>query len=170
MRTFSEEMKSGSIELLLTKPISDYEIIVGKYLSALAITLFALAPTIVYVFSLYFMGSPEIGIIISTYIGIILLSGFYIGLGILISSLSEHQVVSFIISFLLMFVLFLLNLEWLLTKMPNFLVNIFEYLGPNFHFSNIARGVIDSRNVIYLLSGTVISVMLTRVSLERRKW
>lgn len=170
MRTFAEEMKSGSIELLLTKPVTDAEIIMGKFLSALVVTMLAIIPTLFYVIGLFFLGTPDIGIIISTYVGILLLSGLYVGIGLLVSSLTEHQVIAFIVTFLILFFLFLFNLEWLLGKMPPALVNIFEYIGPNYHFSNMARGVIDTKNLIYLLSGITITLMLTRISLERRKW
>jgi ABC-2 type transport system permease protein len=168
MRTFSEEKKSGTIELLLTKPISDLDIVAGKFLAALALTAIALAFTLIYVISLTFLGKIDTGSIIGTYIGLLLMSGIYIGIGIFASSLTENQVVAFIISFLIVFGLFLLNK--VLIFLPSSLASILEYISIDYHFGNIAKGVIDTRNIIYYLSGIAIFILLTRASLERRKW
>ncbi len=168
MRTLSEEKKSGTIELLLTKPITDNDIVVGKFLAALALTAIALAFTLIYVISLTFLGKIDLGAIIGTYIGLLLMSGVYIGIGIFASSLTENQIVAFIISFLMVFALFLLNK--VLVFLPVSLASILEYISIDYHFGNIARGVIDTRNIIYYLSGITIFILLTRASLERRKW
>ena len=168
MRTLSEEKKSGTIELLLTKPISDTDIVMGKFLAALALTGIALAYTLIYVISLTFLGKIDLGSIIGTYIGLLLMSGVYISIGIFASSLTENQVVAFIISFLMVFALFLLNK--VLVFLPTSLASILEYISIDYHFGSIARGVIDTRNIIYYLSGITIFILLTRASLERRKW
>ncbi len=168
MRTLSEEKKSGTIELLLTKPISDNDIVMGKFLAALALTGIALAFTLIYVISLTFLGKIDLGSIIGTYIGLLLMSGVYISIGIFASSLTENQVVAFIISFLMVFALFLLNK--VLVFLPTSLASILEYISIDYHFGSIARGVIDTRNIIYYLSGITIFILLTRASLERRKW
>ena len=168
MRTLSEEKKSGTIELLLTKPISDTDIVMGKFLAALALTGIALAFTLIYVISLTFLGKIDLGSIIGTYIGLLLMSGVYISIGIFASSLTENQVVAFIISFLMVFALFLLNK--VLVFLPTSLASILEYISIDYHFGSIARGVIDTRNIIYYLSGITIFIWLTRASLERRKW
>ncbi|MBK6539233.1 MAG: ABC transporter permease [Ignavibacteria bacterium] len=168
MRTLSEEKKSGTIELLLTKPISDTDIVMGKFLAALALTGIALAFTLIYVISLTFLGKIDLGSIIGTYIGLLLMSGVYISIGIFASSLTENQVVAFIISFLMVFALFLLNK--VLVFLPTSLASILEYISIDYHFGSIARGVIDTRNIIYYLSGITIFILLTRASLERRKW
>ena len=168
VRTLSEEKKSGTIELLLTKPISDTDIVMGKFLAALALTGIALAFTLIYVISLTFLGKIDLGSIIGTYIGLLLMSGVYISIGIFASSLTENQVVAFIISFLMVFALFLLNK--VLVFLPTSLASILEYISIDYHFGSIARGVIDTRNIIYYLSGITIFILLTRASLERRKW
>ena len=168
MRTLSEEKKSGTIELLLTKPISDTDIVMGKFFAALALTGIALAFTLIYVISLTFLGKIDLGSIIGTYIGLLLMSGVYISIGIFASSLTENQVVAFIISFLMVFALFLLNK--VLVFLPTSLASILEYISIDYHFGSIARGVIDTRNIIYYLSGITIFILLTRASLERRKW
>lgn len=168
MRAFSEEKKSGTIELLMTKPITDEEIIIGKFLAALSLTAIGLAFTVIYVFSLTFLGKIDLAPIIGTYIGLLLMSGIYISIGIFASSLTENQVVAFILSFVIVFALFLLNK--VLIFLPATVASVLEYISTDYHFSSIARGVIDTRNVIYYLSGITIFILLTKASLERRKW
>jgi ABC-2 type transport system permease protein len=168
MRTFSEEKKSGTIELLLTKPLSDFDIVLGKFLSTLAMAAITLAPTLVYVISLKFLGPLDLGSVISAYIGLILMSGIYIGIGLLASSLTENQVVAFIISFLIIFILFMLNK--ILMFVPTPLVSTLEYISSDYHFGSIARGVIDTKDIIYYFSGITVLLLLTKTSLESRKW
>ncbi len=168
MRSFSEEKKSGTIELLLTKPISDLDIVMGKFLAALALTAIALAFTLIYVISLTFLGKIDTGAIIGAYIGLLFMSGIYISIGIFASSLTENQVVAFIISFLIVFALFLLNK--VLIFLPTSIASILEYISIDYHFGNIARGVLDSRDIIYYLSGITIFILLTKTSLESRRW
>ena len=168
MRSISEEKKSGTIELLLTKPISDLDIVMGKFLAALALTCIALAFTLIYVLSLTFIGKIDTGAIIGSYIGLIFMSGIYISIGIFASSLTENQVVAFIVSFLIVFALFLLNK--VLMFLPAGVASILEYISIDYHFSNIARGVIDSRDLIYYISGISIFILLTKTSLEKRRW
>ena len=168
MRTFAEEKKTGTIELLLTKPITDFDIIIGKFLSTLTFAALAFAPTIIYVISLTFLGPIDIGAIISAYIGLILMCGIYVSIGLFASSLTENQVVAFIVCFLIVFALFMLNK--ILVYMPTGIVSILEYIGTDYHYGSISRGVIDSRDIIYYLSGITIMLYLTRTSLESRKW
>ncbi|MDZ4712707.1 MAG: ABC transporter permease subunit [bacterium] len=168
MRSFSEEKKTGTIELLLTKPISDLDIVMGKFLAALALTSIALAFTLIYVISLSFLGKIDTGAIVGAYIGLILMSGIYISIGIFASSMTENQVVAFIISFLIVFGLFMLNK--VLIFLPSALASILEYISIDYHFGNIARGVVDSRDIIYYISGIAIFILLTKTSLESRRW
>ncbi len=168
MRTFSEEKKSGTIELLLTKPISDFEIVIGKFLSTLTLAALTLVPTIVYVISLKTLGPVDFGSIISAYIGLVLMSGIYVSVGLFASSLTENQVVAFIVSFLVIFILFMLNK--ILVYVPAPLVSMLEYISSDYHFSSIARGVIDTKDLIYYFSGMSILLLLTKTSLESRKW
>lgn len=168
MRTFAEEKKTGTIELLLTKPITDFDIIIGKFLSTLTFAALAIAPTIIYVISLTFLGPIDIGAVISAYIGLILMCGVYVSIGLFASSLTENQVIAFIVCFLIVFALFMLNK--ILVYMPAGIVSILEYIGTDYHFGSISRGVIDSRDIVYYLSGITIMMYLTRTSLESRKW
>jgi len=168
MRTFSEEKKSGTIELLLTKPITDFEIVIGKFLSTFGLAALTLVPTFIYVFSLKMLGPVDFGSIFSAYIGLLLMCGIYIGIGLFASSLTENQVIAFIISFLIIFILFMLNKILMFVPAP--IVPILEYISTDYHFSSITRGVIDSKDLIYYFSGIYIMLLLTKTSLEARKW
>ncbi|MCX6163529.1 MAG: ABC transporter permease [Ignavibacteriae bacterium] len=168
MRTFSEEKKAGTIELLLTKPITDFEIVLGKFFSTLALAILTFVPTVIYVISLKFLGPLDFGSIFSAYIGLVLMAGLYISIGLFASSITENQVVAFIISFLIIFALFMMNK--ILMFVPPILVPIIEYISTDFHFSSITRGVIDTKDLIYYFSGIYIMLLLTKTSLEGRKW
>jgi ABC-2 type transport system permease protein len=168
MRTFSEEKKAGTIELLLTKPITDFDIVLGKFFSTLALATLTFVPTVVYVISLKFLGPLDFGSIFSAYVGLVLMAGLYISIGLFASSITENQVVAFIISFLIIFALFMMNK--ILMFVPPILVPIIEYISADFHFSSITRGVIDTKDLIYYFSGIYIMLLLTKTSLEGRKW
>ncbi len=168
MRLLAEERKSGTIELLTTKPIKDVEIILGKFLAAWCVLGAALLPTLLYVITMAALGSIDIGAVLSGYVGLMLMGGVFIALGLLASSLTENQIVAFILGFIFTFVLFML--DKVLPYLPSFMASTMEFLGVDFHYSGIARGVIDSRNIIYFASMLGFSLMLATVSLERRKW
>lgn len=168
MRTFSEEKKAGTIELLLTKPITDYDIVLGKFFSTLTLAVLTFIPTVIYVVSLKLLGPLDIGSIFSAYLGLVLMAGLYISIGLFASSLTENQVVAFIISFLIIFALFMMNK--ILMFVPPILVPIIEFISTDFHFSSISRGVIDTKDLIYYFSGIYIMLLLTKTSLEGRKW
>lgn len=168
MRTIAEEKKTGTIELLLTKPVTDLEIVVGKFLAALTLTAIALLLTWIYVISLTFIGKLDFGAVAGAYLGLLLMAGIYVSIGVFASSLTQNQVVAFIICFLIVFALFMLNK--VLVFLPAGLASVLEYISTDYHYGNIARGVIDSRNIIYYLSGIVIFILLTKTSLESRRW
>jgi ABC-2 type transport system permease protein len=168
MRLLAEEKKAGTIELLTTKPLHDWEIVVGKFFAAWMLIALALLPTLIYYITVAFLGDIDNGPVIGGYIGLLLMAGVYIAVGLLASSLTENQIVAFIVGLLLMFALFLM--DKVLVFIPDFMVSVVEYLGIDFHFSNIARGVIDTRDVVYFLSVLGFSLYLSFVSLGRRKW
>lgn len=168
MRLLAEEKKAGTIELLSTKPIHDWEIVLGKFFAAWVLVGLALLPTLIYYITIAFLGDIDNGPVIGGYIGLMLTAGVYVGIGLLASSLTENQIIAFIIGLLLMLVLFLM--DKMLIFVPEFMTNIIEYLGIDYHYSNIARGVIDSRDIVYFLSLLGFSLYLSVVSLERRKW
>ncbi|MGA2668138.1 MAG: ABC transporter permease subunit [Ignavibacteria bacterium] len=168
MRSFSEEKKQGTIELLLTKPVKDIELVVGKYIAAFVLTLIALLPTLIYLIVVMLLGETDKGAIIGGYLGLILMSAVYIGVGIFASSLTENQVVAFIVSFIIVFALFMMG-KILMQVSPG-LVSAVEFISTDYHSTNISRGVIDTRNLIYYFSMIFLTIFLTKVSLESRKW
>jgi ABC-2 type transport system permease protein len=168
MRLLAEEKKAGTIELLTTKPLHDWEIVAGKFFAAWMLIALALLPTLIYYITIAFLGDIDNGPVIGGYIGLLLMAGVYIAVGLLASSLTENQIVAFIVGLLLMFALFLM--DKVLIFIPDFMISVVEYLGIDFHFSNIARGVIDTRDVVYFLSVLGFSLYLSVVSLERRQW
>ncbi len=168
MRLLSEEKKSGTIELLTTKPLHDIDIVFGKFLAAWALVGIALLLTLVYYLTIAALGDIDNGPVVGGYFGLLLMAGVYIGIGVLASSLTDNQVVAFIIGFVFVFIFFML--DKVLMYVPEGLTSIVEFLSVDYHFSNIARGVIDSRDVIYFLSLLGFTLYLTTLSLERRKW
>jgi ABC-2 type transport system permease protein len=168
MRLLAEEKKSGTIELLTTKPLRDWEIVAGKFLAAWALIGIALLPTLIYYITVAFLGNIDNGPVIGGYLGLMLMAGVYVAIGLLASSVTENQIVAFIIGLLLMFAFFMM--DKVLIFVPDFMTSIVEYLGIDFHFSNIARGVIDTRDVIYFCSMLGMTLYLSVVSLERRNW
>jgi ABC-2 type transport system permease protein len=168
MRLLAEEKKAGTIELLTTKPLHDWEIVAGKFLAAWALIGIALLPTLIYYITVAFLGDIDNGPVIGGYLGLLLMAGVYVAVGLLASSLTENQIVAFIVGLLLMFAFFMM--DKVLIFVPDFMTSIVEYLGIDFHFSNIARGVIDSRDIVYFGSVLGFTLYLSVVSLEKRKW
>ena len=167
MRTISEEKKVGTIELLLTKPVKDQDIVIGKFLASWFFFMIALVPTLVYLVSLLMVGKVDAGPIVGGYLGLLLLGGGFLALGIIGSALSENQVVAFIVSFLIMFSFFIV--DKIVAFLPVSVATVVEYLGIDYHFSNIARGVIDSRDLVYYVSLIGFSLFVATSLLERRK-
>jgi len=168
MGLLAEEKKSGTLELLTTKPVRDLEIVLGKFLAAWVLLAAALAPTLLYVFTLMPLGDIDLGPVITGYIGLLMMGGVYIGIGIFASSLTENQIVAFIATFLVVLGFYLM--DKVLIYAPEGFASTMEFLAIDYHFSNIARGVIDSRNIIYFVSMLGFSLLLATASLERRKW
>ena len=150
MRVFAEEYRSGSFEILATLPLDKKEIVAGKFLAAHLLTLVMMAPTLIYAISISLIGSLDWGPVAGGYLGAILLSGAFTAIGVFASSLTHNQIVAFIISVSISF--FLTVIDNMLILIPGFLVGFFQYLGTGYHFESIAKGVIDSRDIIYFLS------------------
>ncbi len=174
MRSFAEEKKAGTIELLITKPLSDWDIILGKFLACFLLVCCALLPTIIYYVSVYKLGATPGNIdtpgVIGSYIGLVLLGAVFCAVGILASSLTRNQIVAFIIAAFLCFILFsgFESLSALNVWSANAL--LIKQLGLVEHYQSLGRGLIDSRDVIFF--GTVILVMLslTKLNLSIRQW
>lgn len=168
MRLLSEEKKSGTIELLTTKPLHDAEIVLGKFLAAWALIGVALLLTLVYYVTIAALGKIDNGPVLGGYVGLMLMAGVYVAIGLLASSLTENQVIAFIIGFVFVFALFMF--DKVLIYIPDTLASIVEFLGIDYHFGNVARGVIDTRDIIYFFSLLGFMLYLTVVSLGRRRW
>jgi ABC-2 type transport system permease protein len=173
MRSFADEFRTGTIEWLSTKPVSDLEIILGKYLATLALILFALLPTLIYVYTINNLSYTDIsidtGAIIGSYVGLFFLAATFAAVGVFCSSLTANQVVGFLISLLACYVLYT-GFEQL-SKLPKFAEGIDYYLsmiGMEFHYNSISRGLIDTRDVVYFLSVIAFFISLTRFSLSSR--
>ncbi len=166
MRAFSDEMKMGTLELLLTKPISLKKIVLGKYLGAVILILIALLPTVLYVFTISELGNPsgnwDVGSTIGSYIGLLFLVFAYTSIGIFSSTLSQNQIVAFIIAVFLCFALY-----YGFEGFTSFTLNISDF-GMKAHFDSVARGVLDTRDLIYFLSVTVFFIALTIFKLKKQ--
>jgi ABC-2 type transport system permease protein len=171
MRSFSDEKKQGTIELLLTKPLSSWQIVNGKFIGALILIIIALIPTLVYVFVISNYGSPEgsfdLGSTVGSYFGLLFLVASYTSIGLFTSTLSENQIVAFIIAVFLCF-LFYFGFEGISTLSASF-SNFVASLGMDFHYKSISRGVIDTRDVLYFISVTVLFLAATVYQLKSLK-
>lgn len=157
MRSFAEEKQNGTIELLATKPLSDFQIIMAKYLAAASLILIALVPTLIYVYSVYQLGSPkgnlDIGATIGSYVALICLVGAFVAIGIFSSTVTNNQIVAFVLGTFLCF--FVYWAFYYISRTPIFvgrLDDIIEKLGISYHFESLSRGVVDSRNLLYFAS------------------
>ncbi|MCR5659044.1 MAG: gliding motility-associated ABC transporter permease subunit GldF [Bacteroidales bacterium] len=174
MRSFAEENRTGTIEMLVTKPLSDWQIIWAKFLAGVALVLLALIPTFIYYFSVYQLGLPkgnlDSGGIWGSYIGLFLLSSSFVSIGVFCSSLTNNQILSFIISVFLCGFL-LIGFEFIYSLSLFGAVDLFiQQLGMNAHYSSLSRGVIDTRDVLYFLSVIALFLSATKLVLASRKW
>ena len=163
MRSFSDEKKQGTLELLLTKPLSVWEIVNGKFLGAVLLICIAIIPTFIYVMAISSLGMPEgnidIGSTLGSYFGLVFLVGAYAAIGLFTSTLSDNQIVAFIIAVFLCF-LFYFGFEALATVLPTF-SNTIAYLGMQDHFKSMSRGVLDTRDILYFSSIIIVFLSLT---------
>jgi len=174
MRLFADEKKSGTIEILFTKPFTDFQIILAKYLSGLLIGLFSLLPTLIFFLSIYKLGTSEANIDVGgtwgSYIGLFFLVAIYVGIGLFASALSEIQIISFILAVFMSFFFYIgfdyISYWKLLSPVSEFIL----YLGINEHYKSISRGVIDLRDMIYFLSVIALFLYSTKLVLGSRKW
>jgi len=156
MRLFSEELNVGSYETLLTMPVTLRDVVAGKFLAALAFVITMLVPTVSYTITVSFLGRLDWGPVAGGYIGAILLGAAFCSIGLFASSLTRNQIIAFIIAVAICFVLTLI--DKMLFFLPRSLLGFFEYLGADFHFENISKGIIDSRDVLYFLSVSFIGL------------
>ncbi|WP_347156579.1 gliding motility-associated ABC transporter permease subunit GldF [Pontibacter chitinilyticus] len=174
MRTFAEEKREGTIELLLTKPITDLQLILGKYFAALLLVLFALMPTLLYYFSVYQLGSPTGNIdsaaVVGSYIGLMFLAGVFVAIGVFASSVSDNQIISFVIAVFFCFIIYTGFDSIASIPFWGKYSYLISQLGISYHYTAISKGLIDSRDVLYFLSVIAVMVLATKLVLRSRKW
>ncbi len=174
MRFFADEKRSGTIEILLTRPISDFKIVTAKFLAGLLIVVFSLLPTLLYFLSVYMLGNPvgsiDVGATWGSFIGLFFLATIYISIGIFASSLTENQIVSFILAMALSF-LFYLGFEFVATSgVPFFLEQLLSWFSINSHYQSVSRGVIDLRDLLYFIGMTFLFLYATSLFLRKGNW
>jgi gliding motility-associated transport system permease protein len=167
MRLLAEEKKTGTIELLLTKAVTDREVVVGKFLSTLLLVLIALVFTLPYVITIANIGDIDLGQVLCGYLGLILMSAMYTSIGLYTSSITSNQIVAFLSS-LFIGLFFHIIFGVLAHQFTGWTGLMFESLSMTSHFESISRGVLDTRDVIYFLSITLIGLLLTELSLTKR--
>lgn len=175
MRTLADENRSGTMELLATKPITDAQLIVGKYLACVTLVLFALLPTLFYYYTVSQLsaikGNLDHGAIAGAYMGLFFLGAVFTAIGVWTSSLTQNAMVAFLLAAFTCFIFY--NGFDALSKLPAFSGGADYYLqmlGIHFHYASISRGVVDSRDIIYFLSTITLFLLLTRTALQKRKW
>ena len=166
MKLFSEELNVGSYETLLTLPVSFLDVILGKYLAAVAFVAALLVPTLSYPVFIAFLGSLDWGPVMGGYAGALFLGAAYCAIGLFASSLTRNQIVAFIIGMAICFALTLL--DKMLFFLPQFLLTVLQYLGADFHFRNISKGIIDSRDVLYFASVGFVGLYAAHLVLEEK--
>lgn len=166
MSTFAEERRAGTLELLLTLPVRDWQVIAGKLMAVSLFLATAIGCTLVYAMAVSVLGDLDFGAAAGGYLGLVLLGVSCSAVGILASSLTRNQIVAFIIGFGLIFVLYLF--DKVTPYVPGRVAGILQYLGTDYHYRNLLRGVIDTRDVLYYVSVTVLAGLLTAYSLSRR--
>lgn len=169
MRLWAEEKKIGTLEILMTLPLKDHEAVLGKYLASFAFLALNLALTFTLVLTVSKLGNPDTGPIIGGYAGALLMGGAYLAVGSFTSSITDNQIVAFILGVTGSFVLFIIGDPIILMRAPDALAPVLQYLSMGAHFENIERGVIDTRDVAYYLSVIVFFLLMTRAVIEQRR-
>ncbi len=174
MRSFADERKIGTIEMLLTKPLSDLQIILAKFLAGVVLVIFSLLPTLIYFYTMYQLGMPkgniDTGGMWGSYIGLLFLGAAFTSIGVFCSSLTDNSIVAFVLSVFISGFMYL-GFEFIYTLSLFGKFDLFiKALGINDHFVSMSRGVIDTRDLIYYLSIITIFILLTKIKLQSRKW
>jgi len=174
MRLFSEEKRNGTLELLLTKPLTDWQLVLSKYFAGLMLVLLALIPTLIFFISIYLLGSPvgniDIGGTMGSYLGLFFLAAIYTAVGVFASAITDNPLISFLLAVVVSFFLYL-GFDSLsgIPALQN-LASVLVPFGINDHYKSISRGVIDSRDLIYFAAMSAVFLLFTRTLLQSRKW
>ncbi|MGE5840671.1 MAG: ABC transporter permease subunit [Deltaproteobacteria bacterium] len=166
MRLFSEELNVGTYELLLTLPVTFKEVVLGKFLGAVAFVAAMLIPTLAYPVTVSFLGDLDWGPVIGGYLGAVLLGASFSAVGLFASSLTRNQIVAFIMGVAICFALVLI--DKIVIFLPSQIIGILEYLGADSHFENISKGILDSRDILYFLSLTFLGLYATHLAMEEK--
>jgi gliding motility-associated transport system permease protein len=167
MRMLAEENRAGTIEMLLTKPISQWDVVSGKFLATLSLIVIALLLTLPYYITVATLGNIDHGAVISGYLGLILMSAAYIGIGIFTSSISNNQIVAFLLA-LFIGIFFHIIFDVLSGSMTGILGEVFNFLSLSTHFESISRGVIDTKDIIYFLSIAFVGLFASEAVLTQK--
>ena len=166
MRLISEELNIGSDEILLTMPVTYGDVILGKFFASLALIIAMLIPTLAYPLTVAFMGQLDWGPVVGGYIGAVFLGAAFSGVGLFASALTRNQIIAFIIGLAICFTLTLI--DKMLFFLPQSLLSVFSYLGADFHFQNIAKGIIDSRDILYFISVCFVGLFGAHIALNQK--
>ena len=174
MRMFAEEAQSGTLELLLSRPLTELQIVLSKYLASLTLIIFSLIPCLVFFFSVYLLGNPpgnmDTGGTWGSMIGLFFLGAVYASMGIFSSSMSDNIIIAFLMALVLCFVFYFGFDKLGQIQMFKGISTVFLYIGINDHYMSISRGVIDLRDIIYFISVIAFFILLTRTRLASKKW
>ena len=168
MRTYAEEKRSGTIELLLTSPLTDFEIILGKFLGAMALFGLMLGVTVLHMGILFWYGEPELAPLLSGYLGLLLMGGSFISLGLLISSATKNQVVAGTITFAVLLLFWVIS--WMSESATSTTQSVLAYLSILNHFEDFSKGVIDTKHLVYYLSFISFGLFMTAKSMDSERW
>ena len=169
MRSLAEETRAGTIELLSTKALSDWEIVLGKFMACLILVAIALACTLPYYITVAYLGKIDHGATVGGYLGLLLFSAMYISIGLFSSSLTNNQIVAFLLA-LFVGIFFHILFDIIASQMTGILGDVFNFLSARTHFESISRGVVDSRDIIYFLSVIFVGLLLSETILSKRNW
>ncbi|MEI7497719.1 MAG: ABC transporter permease subunit [Candidatus Falkowbacteria bacterium] len=170
MRLWAEEKKSGTIEFLLTLPITNFQAVLAKFLSSLAFIAIGLLLTLTLPISVAQIGHLDWGPVIGSYLGALLLAGAYLALGLFISALTKNQIISFVLALFASFGFYIIGSDFVVASAPQLFVPIFSFLGLGSHFQTIAKGVIDTKDLFYYLSFILFFLWLNHRVIEQRNW
>jgi ABC-2 type transport system permease protein len=168
MRTYSEEKRSGTIELLLTSPVTDLQIILGKFVGALGLYGVMLAVTLVHLGLLFLYGTPEWKPVLTGYLGLLLMGGSFLSLGLFISSLTKNQISAAMLTFSVFLLLWIIN--WIATFVSPTTQTVLNYLSITEHFDDFSKGIIDTKHLVYYLSFIAFGLFLTMKSVDSERW
>jgi ABC-2 type transport system permease protein len=168
MRTYSEEKRSGTIELLLTAPLTDVQIVIGKFLGGIVLYAAMLAATLIHLAFLFIFGNPEWRPVVTGYLGLLLMGGCFLSLGLFVSSLTKNQIVAGMITFALFLMFWVIN--WISTFTGPTTQNILNYLSITDHLNDFTKGVIDTKHLVYYLSFIAFSLFLTVRAVDSERW